>query len=221
MTVRSQAPSKAILGGARILEPMLLPNGFEFHFRGSGRSSGGEFARGEFVRDDRRLEFHFRYSLGLVRYHVGNKSASHESYMRGLGVWDRCKYPGFSDDPTDAFHDLVHDLRFAEDFLAGSAAVLLRAAATDAADETAQAANHRQTKQAKIKHITGKIALAAAGSALFGILISVGLLKVQGILHRDIPWEHRHEEDIQTGAVVAVVLFFLIFQKISTGKFPK
>lgn len=127
-------PKDALLNGAHILESVLLPNGFQFHFRGEGKGSGGYFAWGEFVREDRRLELHFRRSLGFVRYHEGDQSASHEAYMRELGVWGQCRYPGFSEDLEAPFHGLAHDLGFAEEFLSGSAAALRRAAAKEALD---------------------------------------------------------------------------------------
>lgn len=125
------SPKYALIDGARILERLLRPKKFKFRFRRAGKSSGGDFAWGEFVRADRRLELHFRQRLGLVRYHAGDKSASHEFYMRELGVLDRCRYPTFSDDPLVAFEELRHDLGFAEDFLAGSAEKLRRAAAKE------------------------------------------------------------------------------------------
>ena len=132
------SPKEALLDGAKILDAVLLPKGFRFQSRKEGKGSGGNFACGEFVREDRRLELHFRQSLGLVRYHVGDQSAFHESYMRELGGWDQCRYPGFSEDPAAAFHDLAHDLGLADDFLSGSAAVLRTAAATEASDNAAQ-----------------------------------------------------------------------------------
>jgi hypothetical protein len=97
------SPREALLTGAEILGGVLVPNGFEFHLQGEGKGSGGKSAWGESVRNDRRLEFHFRFSLGLVRYHVRRWSASHESYMRELGVWPQCRYPGSSENPADAF----------------------------------------------------------------------------------------------------------------------
>ncbi len=63
-----------------------------------------------------------RQRLGLVRYHVGDEHASHESYMREIGVWDQCHYPGFSSDPMNGFEELAHDLNFAGDFVTGSGA---------------------------------------------------------------------------------------------------
>jgi hypothetical protein len=132
------SPKEALLDGAKILDAVLLPKGFRFQFRKEGKGSGGNFACGEFVREDRRLELHFRQSLGLVRYHVGDQSAFHESYMRELGGWDQCRYPGFSEDPAAAFHDLAHDLGLADDFLSGSAAVLRTAAATEASGTAEQ-----------------------------------------------------------------------------------
>jgi hypothetical protein len=125
-------PTPILLPGARILEAELHPLGFEFIFRAAGKGSGGLFATGDFIRDDRRLELHFRESLGLVRYHIRTSSAAHEAYMRELGVRYECRYPGFSDDPLVAFHDLAHDLKFAADFTTGNAAILLRAAVSEA-----------------------------------------------------------------------------------------
>jgi hypothetical protein len=76
------------------------------------------------VRGNRRLELHFRYSLGMVRFHIADQNASHEAYMRELGAWEGCRYPGFSDDPMDAFRNLAHDIAVAEDFLSGTGEVL-------------------------------------------------------------------------------------------------
>jgi hypothetical protein len=135
MTPRPPSPREILLDGAKILDLVLSPKGLQFQFKGCGPSSGGDFAWGEFVRDNRWLEIHFRNSLGLVRYHIGNNSASHESYMRALGVRDQCKYPGYSDDPLEAFRDLAHDLVFADDFFTGTAAILRRAAAEEASKE--------------------------------------------------------------------------------------
>ena len=136
--IRVFLPKDTLLDGVKILDPVLLPSGFRFQFQKEGRGPGGNFAWGAFVREDRRLELHFRHSLGLVRYHVGEQSASHESYMRELGMRNQCRYPRFSDDPMAAFRDLAHDLGFADDFLSGSAAVLRTAAAREASDTAEQ-----------------------------------------------------------------------------------
>jgi hypothetical protein len=100
----------------------MKPNGFKFVEGPAGGSSGGNFASGEYVRDDRRLELHFRHSLGLVTYHIGELSLKHESYMRALlGRTGENKYPGFSDNPLDAFRGLSFDLEhYYSDFLSGS-----------------------------------------------------------------------------------------------------
>jgi len=44
--------------------------------------------------------------------------------MRELGTWEGCGYPGFSDDPMDAFRNLAHDITVAEDYLSGTGEVL-------------------------------------------------------------------------------------------------
>jgi len=80
-------PKEGLLEGVQILHPALAPYGFAFRFGSEGKGSGGHFAWGEFFREERRLELHIRRSLGLVRYHVGDQSASHEAYLRELGVW--------------------------------------------------------------------------------------------------------------------------------------
>lgn len=135
------APRDFLIAGVQILEPLLLSKGFHFRFGAEGIGSGGKFAWGEFVREDRRLELHFRRTLGLVRYHAGEQSASHEWYMRELEVWDQCLYPGFSGDPSNGFEGLVHDLGFADDFLVGSATTLRRAAAKEATNTAAREAD--------------------------------------------------------------------------------
>ncbi len=103
----------------------------------SGDGSGGRFARTDYVRGDRRLELHFRYSLGLVTYYLGAVAISHEAYMRTvLGPRGNNQYPGFSEDPLDGFRHLRHDLqRYCDDFLSGSeeAAAAVAAAAVEQA----------------------------------------------------------------------------------------
>jgi len=130
-------PKDVLLAGTEVLDVALGPAGFTFEFRGEGRGSGGHFAWGEYVRDGRRVELHFRASLGLVRYHVFDHSALHEAYMRALGVWNQCRYPGFSDNPLDAFVHLAADFRHAGDFLQGDALILRRVAAQEALRDAA------------------------------------------------------------------------------------
>jgi hypothetical protein len=134
-------PTGMLREGSKILDRVLRPHGFTFVEGPSGSGSGGHFAAGNYVRGDRRLELHFRHSLGLVTYHIGALSASHEAYMRDLlGREGGNRYPGFSDDPLDGFRHLAHDLeRFAADFLSGSGATLKAAAARETAiQESAQ-----------------------------------------------------------------------------------
>ena len=123
---RSKAEAR-FRAGVRAIATVLLPHGFRFVFRESGSGSGGPFASGELIREDRRLELHVRESLGLVSYHLGSHSASHEYYMKELGVWSRCEYPGFPGDSVDPFERLAHDLNFAGEFMSGDARLLLRA----------------------------------------------------------------------------------------------
>lgn len=108
--------------GADILAPALVPHGFEFIMVASGSSSSGAFAQGEFVRGERRLELHFRRSLGLVTYHVGALALAHDDYMRALlGRSGASHYPAFSDEPFVGFEALCQDLaEHCSDFVSGS-----------------------------------------------------------------------------------------------------
>ena len=107
--------------GAAILAPALAPHGFHFSLVASGNASGGAFAQGEFVCGNRKLELHFRFSLGLVNYHLGVFTLTHEDYMRALlGRSGASRYPGFSDDALAAFEALRRDLlEHCSDFVSG------------------------------------------------------------------------------------------------------
>jgi len=106
--------------GLRVLDPILTSRDFHWVFEGDGKGSGGKFAFGRYVKQDRFLQLHFRYTLGLVTYHLGVHSLDHESYMRFLGVHGKNSYPDFPQDPIDSFHSLLKDLeRYCSDFLSG------------------------------------------------------------------------------------------------------
>jgi hypothetical protein len=114
--------------GAELLASLLVPAGFTFEVLGSGKGSGGTFAFGQFHRGERRMEFHFRYTLGMVSYHLGSRSMSHEDYIHAvLGKRHASKYPGFSNQSMDGFRDLLSDLKeHGSDFLAGTDECLLQ-----------------------------------------------------------------------------------------------
>jgi hypothetical protein len=117
------SPGELLERGAAELTAVLGPAGFEF-LQTEGADGGGPFASGEFFRDDRRLELQVRASLGLVRYHFGEESLSHEDLVRGVraleGISTEGQYPGFSTDPMAGFRHLRHDLeRFGDVFLRG------------------------------------------------------------------------------------------------------
>ncbi len=114
-------PHEILESGRKILDPVLLPHGFAFKELKGGHSSGGPYSSGMYGKTGRHVEIHFRFSLGLVTYHMGALSISHEAYMHSiLGARGGNKYPGFSDDPLEAFRDLAFDLNtFCSDFLSG------------------------------------------------------------------------------------------------------
>ncbi len=118
-------PRDVLNAGAKELEGLLVPHGFVFRVSDEGKSSGGKYASGEYQRGDRRLELHFRWSLGLVKYHLGRWSLGHAEYVRAVqavtGASVEPAYPGFSEDPLAAFRHLGQDLEhFGEVFLGGS-----------------------------------------------------------------------------------------------------
>lgn len=115
-------PEQQLLDGVKIIATYLEPLGFNFKLIGTGKSSGGHFAYGQFVCGDREIELHFRYSLGLVSYKVGNLVLGHEDYINLLDKHGQNKYPNFSDEPNDAFKCLKFDLEnFLEDFAENNA----------------------------------------------------------------------------------------------------
>jgi len=124
---------EVLRAGGDILDHALVPYGFRFELRAVGNGSGGAFACGEYVRGNRKLALHFRESLGLVTYHLGDVQATHEWYVRAVrGASGGNAYPGFPDDPLDGFRHLLQDLtNFGDAFLRGTdeelRAVLLRA----------------------------------------------------------------------------------------------
>jgi hypothetical protein len=72
---------------------VLLQYGSVFEFREEGEGAMGPFAWGEFVHGDRRLELHYRRGLGLVTYHALAKKATHEAYIKKLGLWETIVIP--------------------------------------------------------------------------------------------------------------------------------
>lgn len=123
-------PEQHLMEGVKILSPYLEPLGFRFELLGTGKSSGGALAYGHFVKSGglfdqvRKIEFHFRYSLGLVSYAVGKQALSHQDYVDLLGQHGQNKYPNFSDDPQESFHCLLWDLQhILNDFTEHKAAI--------------------------------------------------------------------------------------------------
>jgi len=80
MMLRPSA-AEILVDGRTILDPVLEPHGFVFEAEREGASSGGAFGSASYRRGDRRLELHYRFSLGLVRYHVGSEFLPHEDLM--------------------------------------------------------------------------------------------------------------------------------------------
>ena len=115
-----ETPKDRLLAGAEILAPVLRPHGFVFNLEAHDKGSGGHFASGAFSKDNRRLELHFRHSLGMVSYHIGQDSLNHETYIRLLGVYGRNQYPDFPQDAMESFHHLAADVQeYCETFTSG------------------------------------------------------------------------------------------------------
>jgi hypothetical protein len=113
--------SSTLDAGSEIIYLVVAPHGFRWETMPTHRGHPGDSAGGFFIRDNRRLELHFRWSLGLVIYRLGELALSHDAYMRNTGHKADAHYPGFSSDPLDAFRHLAYDLaHFCSDFLSGS-----------------------------------------------------------------------------------------------------
>ena len=114
-------PVKQLREGARILDPLMNAHGFTFSMDATGKGSGGHFAQGSYRHENRRLELHYRFGLGVVIYHMGEFSLEHGDYMRLLGVHKDSKFCSASLDTTlDGFSRLKEDLEcLCTDFLAG------------------------------------------------------------------------------------------------------
>ena len=114
-------PETQLEAGAAILAKFLAGYGFQFRVEETDRGSGGPFARGAFLKGDRRLELHYRWSLGLVSYTVGNTRVAHEDFARARASDGRGVYSGFFSEPLDDFRALLADLEaFGSPFLSGS-----------------------------------------------------------------------------------------------------
>jgi hypothetical protein len=79
-------PVSVVTTGSVILGEVLAPGGFNFQLIGTGPSSGGDFAVGQFTKGSQYLQFHFRDSLGQVVYGRDGATLSHVDYLRGLAV---------------------------------------------------------------------------------------------------------------------------------------
>ncbi len=104
------SPEEQLRAGAAILGELLEPAGFRFALSTVGSSSGGQFAIGEFVRGHHRLELHYRFGLGIVIYHIGDRSLSHTELMRSQGFSKQAAFPTILDKLL-GFHAVLSDLR--------------------------------------------------------------------------------------------------------------
>lgn len=117
-------PEQLLINGAKILSSYLDSLDFRFKLIETGHGSGGDFAHGQFINDDKTIDLHFRLSLGLVTYKIDDLSLSHEDYIDLVGKHGQNKYPNFSNDPLDAFHCLALDLKdLLNDFTENNAVV--------------------------------------------------------------------------------------------------
>ncbi len=129
--MKTTLPEQNLLEGIKILSTYLEPLGFQFKFLGKRQSSGGNFAFGEFVCGDRKIELHYRYSLGLVSYQVSSLILGHEHYIDLLDKHGKNKYPNFSDESMEAFKCLKFDLEnLLQDFAENNANIFREKAPT-------------------------------------------------------------------------------------------
>jgi hypothetical protein len=89
--------------GLLILDGIMKPNGFSRARIDAGHCGGGDFAITEYRRWSRRLELHFRYSLGWSCIMAGLRCYREDYMWSVIGKRRAGHYPGFSQDPLDAF----------------------------------------------------------------------------------------------------------------------
>jgi hypothetical protein len=94
--------------GRGLLDPVLEPLGYVYERTNSGAGSGGSYAVGRYTQAERAIELHCRYSLGIVRYLIGDDAVDHRDWVGFLGV--RSAYPGYSDTAVGGFEHLAEDL---------------------------------------------------------------------------------------------------------------
>ena len=113
--------------GSEILKPFMGKHGFDFSVDGEGSSSGGNFSSGSWTKDNRKLAFHYRHSLGLVTYSVDDRVIEHEFFVWAIcGEKKQAKFPGASEGELDGFRRLLDDLnQYCSVFLSGSDEELL------------------------------------------------------------------------------------------------
>jgi hypothetical protein len=99
-----------VLGqGKTILHPVLDSAGFVPKTSAvSGDGSGGRFVEQRWTNGARSIVVWVRFGLGSVRYAWGDDVFDHRDVAEAIGA--RCSYPGFSEDPVDAFRHLADDL---------------------------------------------------------------------------------------------------------------
>ena len=118
--ITAEGPKRHLLEGVEILNGVLSSHGFVFQLGACDKGSGGWFASGSYRRGERELELHFRGSLGLVTYHIGDDSLDHETYMRFVGAYGQNQYPGFPKEPIESFMHLASDIsNYCTDFVSG------------------------------------------------------------------------------------------------------
>ena len=104
-------PRELLDRGRRILDPALAELGLAFNVLSEGKGSGGRFVAARYGNYARGMEIHVRGGLGLVTYILEGAELSHLDLAACLGIErDALAYPGFGDDPVDAFRHLAADV---------------------------------------------------------------------------------------------------------------
>ncbi|QQS52457.1 MAG: hypothetical protein IPM71_06910 [Bacteroidota bacterium] len=124
-------PEQLLINGAEILSTYLSSLDFKFKLIETGHGSGGDFAHGQFINEDKTIDLHFRWSLGLVSYKINDLILSHEDYIDLVDKHGQNKYPNFSDDPLDAFRCLLIDLKDLLNDFTENNAIIFRQKASD------------------------------------------------------------------------------------------
>ena len=96
--------------GLAIVIPFFESRGFSRTIAKPFEDKDGWLLSATFSRGQRSVELHHQYSLGPVRYRIGDLSIEHLAYLEALGLASKAHYPTYEDDSHAGYPAILHDL---------------------------------------------------------------------------------------------------------------